>query len=100
MIRAAPSVLSAAEEECSAMAIDVTALQASHQQQAQAIANLQRAIDQLAQQQALFTQAILHLVRGHWDAAQYGPHSVESVLVALNPTLQGKVDAIAFDRAA
>ena len=80
------------------MAIDVTALQAAHQQQAQAIVNLQRAVDQLAQQQALFTQAILHLVRGHWDAAQFGPNSAESVLVALNPVLQGKVDAVPFDR--
>ena len=80
-----------------AMALDVTELQAAQQQHAQAIANLQRAIDQLAQQQALCTEAILHAVRGKWDAAQFGPHSVEAVLVALNPALHGKVDAVPFD---
>ena len=79
------------------MALDVSAFQAAHQQHAQAIANLQRAIDQLAQQQALCTEAILHAVRGQWDAAQFGPQSVEAVLVALNPALHGKVDAVPFD---
>jgi hypothetical protein len=59
---------SAAEEESTAMAIDVAALQASQQQHAQAIAQLQRAVDQLAQQQALHTQALLHAIRGRWDA--------------------------------
>jgi endonuclease/exonuclease/phosphatase family metal-dependent hydrolase len=90
-------LFSAAEEERTAMAPDVTALQAAHEQHEQAIANLQRAIEQLAQQQALITEAILHAVRGKWDAAQFGPYSVESVLVALNPALQGKVDAVPFD---
>jgi hypothetical protein len=91
-------VASATEEERSAMALDISALQAEHQQHAQAIANLQRAVDQIAQQQALLSQAILHAVRGKWDAAQFGPHSVEAVLVALNPALQGKVNPVAFDR--
>jgi hypothetical protein len=80
------------------MALDISALQAGQQQHAQAIANLQRAVDQLAQQQALFTQALLHAVRGKWDAAEFGPQSVEAVLVALNPALQGKVEAVPFDR--
>jgi hypothetical protein len=79
------------------MVSDVTALQAEQQQLAQTIADLQRAIDQLAQQQALCTEAILRAVRGKWDAAQFGPQSVESVLVALNPALHGKVDAVPFD---
>jgi hypothetical protein len=81
------------------MAIDVAALQEAHQQHAEAIADLQRAVDQLAQQQALCTEAILHLVRGMWDAPQFGPQSVEAVLVALNPALQGKVAAVPFDGA-
>jgi hypothetical protein len=79
------------------MAIDVIALQAAHQEHAQAIAHLQRAIDQLAQQQALFTQALLLAIRGRWDAAQFGPQSTEAILVALNPALQGKVNAVPFD---
>jgi hypothetical protein len=78
------------------MAIDVSALQAANQQQAVAIAHLQRAIDALQQQQALQTQALLHAIRGEWDAAQYGSHSAEAFLVALNPGLQGKVNAIPF----
>ena len=80
------------------MATDVVSLEAAHEQHAQAIANLQRAIDQLAQQQALHTQALLHAIRGKWDAAQFGPQSAEAVLVALNPALQGKVDAVPFER--
>ncbi len=79
------------------MATDVIALEAAHEQNAQAIAHLQRAIDQLAQQQALHTQALLHAIQGKWDAAQFGAHSAEAVLVALNPALQGKVDAVPFD---
>ncbi len=81
------------------MALDVTALQAAHQQQALAIANLQRAMDQLSQQYALLTQAVLLAVQGRWDAAQFGPQSVESVLVALNPALHGKVDPVPFELA-
>jgi TolA-binding protein len=94
----------AAEEECSAMAHDITALQAAYEHHAQTVANLQvriddlqRAVEQLAQQQALCTEAILRIVRGQWDAPQHGPRSAESVLVALNPALQGKVDAVAFN---
>ena len=78
------------------MAIDVSALQAANQQQAQAIAHMQRAIDQLQQQQALQTQALLHAIRGEWDAAQFGTQSAEAFIVALNPSLQGKVNAIPF----
>jgi hypothetical protein len=78
------------------MAIDVSALQAANQQQAQVIAHLQRAIDQTQQQQALLTQALLHAIRGEWDAAQFGAESAEAFLVALNPSLQGKVNAIPF----
>jgi hypothetical protein len=79
------------------MAIDVTALQASQEQHAEAIAHLQRAIELLAQQQALHAQALLHAIQGKWDAAQFGPESAEAVLVALNPALQGKVDAVPFE---
>jgi len=45
----------------------------------------------------LQAQAILNAIRGQWDAAQFGPQSVEAILVALNPGLQGKVNAIPFD---
>jgi hypothetical protein len=64
---------------------------------AQAVADMQRAVDELRQQQALQAQAILNAIRGQWDAAQFGPQSVEAILVALNPGLQGKVNAIPFD---
>jgi hypothetical protein len=78
------------------MAIDVAALLAAHQQQAQMIAQLQRSQEQLVQQQALLAQALLHAVRGEWDAAQFGQRSAEAFLVALNPGLQGKVNALPF----
>ena len=55
-----------------------------------------RAVDQLQQQQALQTQALLNAIRGQWDAAQFGMQSVESILVALNPNLHGKVHAVPF----
>lgn len=79
------------------MATDVLPHQSNPPELAQALANLQRAIDQLQQQQALQTEAMLKLIRGHWDAAQFGPQSVEAILVALNPSLQGKVHPIPFD---
>jgi hypothetical protein len=79
------------------MAVDVVALQTAYQELADAVANIQRAIDQIQQEQALQTQALLNAVRGQWDAARYGTQSVESILVALSPSLQGKVDAIPFD---
>jgi hypothetical protein len=63
---------------------------------AQALADMQRALDQLQQQQALLAQALLNAVRGRWDAAQYGLQSVESMLVALDPALHGKVGAVPF----
>jgi hypothetical protein len=78
------------------MAIDVSALQVANQQLIEAIANMQRAIDQLQQQQALQTQALLHAIRGEWDAAQFGAESAEAFVVALNPGLQGKVNAVPF----
>jgi hypothetical protein len=81
------------------MATDVTAPDSANLDQAQAIANLQRSVDLLQQQLALQTEALVHLVRGQWDAAQFGPHSAEAFVVALNPALQGKVNAIPFDLA-
>lgn len=79
------------------MAVDVLALQTAYQELAEAVANIQRAIDQIQQEQALQTQALLNAVRGQWDAARYGTQSVEAILVALSPSLQGKVDAIPFE---
>ena len=80
------------------MATDVlTSLQTTVQELAQAVANMQRALDQLQEQQALQTQALLNAIRGRWDAAQNGRQSVEAILVALNPGLQGKVEAVPFD---
>ncbi len=79
------------------MTLDAIALETAFIELAQAVANIQRAIDQQQQQQALQTQALLNAVRGQWDAARFGPQSVEAILVALNPTLQGKVGAIPFD---
>jgi hypothetical protein len=82
------------------MAADLVTLELANQELAQALANMQRAVDQLQQQQALYIQALLYAVRGQWDAARYGTESVEAVLVALNPSLQGKVDPIPFGLAA
>jgi len=78
------------------MATDVVALQTTNEQFAQTLANIQHALDQLQQQQALQNQALLNVIRGRWDAAQNGPQSVEAIVVALNPGLQGKVAAIPF----
>jgi hypothetical protein len=79
------------------MATNVYAPQTAGQDLAQTVADLQRAVDQLQQQQALQTQAILNAIRGQWDAAQFGTQSVEAILVALNPHLQGKVNAVPFE---
>ena len=46
---------------------------------------------------ALLTQALLNAARGQWDAARFGTQSVEAILVALNPALQGKVHAAPFE---
>ena len=73
------------------MATDVLALKTAHDELAAGVANLQRAMDQVQQQQALLTQALLNAARGQWDAARFGTQSVESILVALNPSLQGNV---------
>jgi hypothetical protein len=78
------------------MATDVSTLQTANEELAQAVADMQRALDQLQQQHALHTQALLNAIRGQWDAAQFGTQSVEAILVALNPGLQGKVNAIPF----
>jgi hypothetical protein len=79
------------------MATDViTALQTTTQELVQAVANMQRAVDQLQQEQVLQTQAILNTIRGRWDAAQNGSQSAEANLVALSPSLQGKVHAVPF----
>jgi polyphosphate kinase 2 (PPK2 family) len=78
------------------MATDVVALQTTNEQFAQALANIQHTLDQVQQQQALQNQALLNVIRGRWDAAQNGPQSVEAIVVALNPGLQGKVEAVPF----
>jgi len=82
------------------MAADLATLEIANQELAEALANMQRAVDQLQQQQALYTQALLNAVRGRWDAARYGSQSVEAILVALNPSLHGKVNPIRFAEAA
>jgi hypothetical protein len=81
------------------MVTEVLALKVANQELADAVANLQRAVDQMQQQQALQTQALLNATRGQWDAARFGTQSVEAILVALNPALQGKVHAAPFDLA-
>jgi hypothetical protein len=78
------------------MTPDVSTLQTANEELAQALANMQRTLDQVQQQQALHTQALLNAIRGRWDAAQFGTQSVESILVALNPALHGKVDGVPF----
>lgn len=79
------------------MATDVVALKVANQELAETLANMQRAIDLLQQQQALQVQALLNAARGQWDAARFGTQSVEAILVALNPALHGKVHALPFD---
>ena len=79
------------------MATETVTPQTTGHDLAQAVADIQCAVDELRQQQALQVQAILNAIRGQWDAAQFGPQSVEAILVALNPGLQGKVNAIPFD---
>ncbi|MBV8715646.1 MAG: hypothetical protein JO020_29615 [Chloroflexi bacterium] len=79
------------------MATDVSTLQANHEL-ADALANIQRAMDQVQQQHALLIQAFVNASRGQWDAARYGTQSVEAILVALNPSLQGKVHTAPFDQ--
>ena len=76
------------------MATDVIAPQAAHQDLA--LANMQRNIDEIQQQNALIIQALLNVIRAQWDSAQFGPQSAEAVLVALNPALQGKVNPVPF----
>ena len=74
----------------------VVDLQNENAELAEALANQQRALDELQQQQALLAEAILNLLRGRLDAAQFGANSVEAMLVALNPVLQGKVHPSPF----
>jgi hypothetical protein len=78
------------------MATDVVELQL--EQHSDAIADLQRTCDQLQQQLALMTQALLYAARGQSDAASFGLQSMEAIIVALNPALQGKVNAVPFGR--
>jgi hypothetical protein len=78
------------------MASDVLAPPTANQELLDAIAHLQCSLDQLQQQHALVTQALLNVIRAQWDAAQFGPQSAEAILVALNPSLQGKVNAVPF----
>jgi uncharacterized coiled-coil protein SlyX len=78
------------------MASDVVALQTANQELSDAVANIQCALDQLQQQHALLSQALLNVIRAQWDAAQFGTQSAEAILVALNPSLQGKVNAVPF----
>jgi hypothetical protein len=78
------------------MTTDVIALQTANEELAQAVANLQRAVDQMQQQQSLLELALLNTIRGQWDAAQHGAQSAEAALVARNPVLQGKVKAVPF----
>jgi hypothetical protein len=78
------------------MATDVLTLKLANQELADALANMQRAIDQMQLQQALLTQALLNASRGQWDAARFGDDSVEALLVAIKPALHGKVHAAPF----
>ena len=73
------------------MATDVYALETANQELAQAVANMQRAVDQMQQQLSLLELAALNTIRGQWDAARFGSQSAEAALVARNPGLQGKV---------
>jgi hypothetical protein len=79
------------------MALDVLALQTAYHELAEAVANIQRAIDQTQQRQALLTQALFYAAHGQWYAASDGSQSVEAVLVAISPALQGKVDTVPFE---
>jgi hypothetical protein len=79
------------------MALDVLALQTAYHELAEVVANQQRAIDQTVQRQTLLTQALVFASRGQWHAARYGSQSVEAILVAISPSLQGKVDAVPFE---
>lgn len=45
-------------------------------------------INQLQQQQALFTQALRAMLEGNWDG---GPATVEAFLYALDPNMQGQL---------
>jgi hypothetical protein len=78
------------------MPSDVIAPNPASHEVADAIANMQRAVDQLQLQQALLSQALLNVIRAQWDSAQFGPQSAEAILVALNPSLQGKVNPVPF----
>jgi hypothetical protein len=78
------------------MPSDVIAPNPATHEVADAIANMQRAVDQLQLQQALLSQALLNVIRAQWDSAQFGPQSAEAILVALNPSLQGKVNPVPF----
>ena len=94
------SAYSAAQEvvtQTPHMATDVFALTLRNQELETAVANMQRAVDQMQVQHALLVQALLNAARGQWAAAQFGLDSVEAMLVAINPALHGKVHAVPFE---
>jgi hypothetical protein len=78
------------------MATDLTTLQTANQELAEALAVMQHTVDELKMQQGLLLDAVVNIIQGRWDAAQFGHHSVEADVVALNPALQGKVNAVPF----
>lgn len=75
---------------------DLALVLAELQRVGQLAADMQRAVDEMQQQQSLLELALLLTLRGQWDAAQYGAQSAEAALVARNPGLQGKVNPIPF----
>jgi hypothetical protein len=79
------------------MVTEVVALKLANQELADAVANVQRAVDQMQQQHALLAQALIYAARGQWEAARFGAQSVEAILVAMIPALQGKVLSAPFE---
>jgi hypothetical protein len=80
------------------MATDVSSHETANHELAQAVADMQRAVDQMQQQISLLELAALNTIRGQWDAARFGVQSAEAALVARNPGLQGKVHAVPFEQ--
>jgi hypothetical protein len=79
------------------MAVDVLALQTAYHELAEAVANIQRGIDQTQQRQALLAQALFYAACGQWYAAVHGSQSVEAILVAISPSWQGKFSGVPFE---
>jgi hypothetical protein len=76
------------------MATDVASLTLAYQELARAVASMQRTLDEMQLKHALLAQALLNARRGQWESAQFGRDSVEAMLVAINPALHGKIDAV------